>query len=121
MDDLARLVVDLTKAAAGATTASAAVVAKGALNIKNDARANVAKTAPVHNAHALNAITYDLGPTGLEAEIGYDKDKRGGSLGNILEFGSRKNPPHRDLGLALDAEEPRFEAALDVAAGKLLW
>jgi hypothetical protein len=32
-------------------------------------------------------------------------------LGNLLEFGGGgdHSPPHRDLGRALDAEEPRFE------------
>lgn len=121
MDNLTRLAADLALAGGKAAATSAAVVAKGALNVKDEARANVQRSAPVQNAYAYAAISYDLSDAGLEAEIGYDKDKRGGSLGNILEYGSRKNPPHRDLGRALDTEEPRFEAAIEAAAGKLLW
>jgi hypothetical protein len=57
----------------------------------------------------------------VQAEIGYDKDKRGGALGNLLEYGSAAtNPPHRDIGRALDAEEPRFIAAIEAIGVRLL-
>jgi hypothetical protein len=111
------LAAAILRAIATTTVEVTAVVAKGALNVKNDARRNVEQSAPVSNAHAQNAITYDnphLAGMVIEAEIGYDKDKNGGALGNLLEFGGGgdKSPPHRDLGRALDVEEPRFEAAL---------
>jgi hypothetical protein len=102
------------------------VIQKGALNIKNDARKNVAESAPTRNAHAQYAITYETHMGGAtlspRAEIGYDKDKPGGALGNLLEFGGGKDhsPPHRDLGRALEAEEPRFEAAISTIASRLL-
>jgi hypothetical protein len=99
------------------------VVAKGADNIKRDARANVDKSAPVHNAHAQYAITYDdpsANGTVISSEIGYDKEIRGGSLGNLLEYGSRNSSPHRDLGRALDAETPRFEQQLAEIEKRLL-
>jgi hypothetical protein len=99
------------------------VVAKGANNIKRDARENVGRSAPIHNAHAQYAITYD-DPTAngsvISSEIGYDKELRGGSLGNLLEYGSRNNSPHRDLGRAFDAETPRFEQHLADIAMRLL-
>lgn len=120
MDTPSTLAADMLRAAAGAAVGARAVVAKGALNVKKGAQENVAKSAPVHNAHAGSAISYDLDTSGLGAEIGYDKDKRGGALGNLLEYGSRKNAPHRDLGRALDDEEKRFEAAMDALVGKLL-
>lgn len=110
--------------------AAVAVVKRGALNVKNDARRNVRASAPVHSAHAYAAITYDVDVerTEIVAEIGYDKDKDKGSgkrtgpggLGNILEFGSANNPPHRDVGRALDDEEPRFADALGDMGEKLL-
>jgi hypothetical protein len=111
------LAAAILRAIATTTVEVTAVVAKGALNVKNDARKNVEQSAPVNNAYAQNAITYDsprLAGMVIEAEIGYDKERRGGSLGNLLEFGGGgdKSPPHRDLGRALDVEEPRFEAAL---------
>jgi len=122
MDTPDTLAADLLKAAGEAIVATRAVVQKGALNIKQGAKANVLKSAPINNAHAHHAITYDttVGATAIEAEIGYDRDKRGGKLGNILEYGTRNNPPHRDLGRALDAEEDAFKVNLAAVAARLL-
>lgn len=122
MDTPGTLAAALLKAAAAAVGETRAVVQKGALNVKNEARVNVLRSAPTNNAYAHNAITYDteIGKTTVGAEIGYDKNRRGGALGNILEYGSVNNPPHRDLGRALDAEEPRFEKALGDAVERLL-
>lgn len=122
MDTPETLAADLLKAAGAAVAATQAVVRKGALNVKNDAKANVRKSAPTHNAYAHNAITYetDFAGTTFAAEIGYDKNRNGGALGNILEYGSRKNSPHRDLGRALDKEEEHFPDFLAAAIAKLL-
>lgn len=126
MDTPETLAAALLAAGGKAIVGTRAVVQKGALNVKNEAKANVQKSAPVHNARAHYAITYDtkIGATTVDAEIGYDKDHptagRSAKLGNLLEYGSRNNPPHRDLGRALDAEEPRFEQALAAMAMRLL-
>jgi hypothetical protein len=89
MDTPETLAADMLKAAAEAVVATRAVVQVGALNIKRDAKANVLKSAPIHNAGAAAAITYDtnIGKTTVDAEIGYDKDKKPGRIGNLLEFG----------------------------------
>lgn len=114
----------LIESAAKAVLETRAIVQKGAMNVKTQAKANVLKTAPRRNANAHTAITYDtsIKPTTVEAEIGYDKDRKPGRLGNLLEFGGGgdHSPPHRDLGLALEAEEPRFEAAISAMAERLL-
>jgi hypothetical protein len=115
----------LLAAGRGAQKGAEAVVKRGANNIKNEARRNVQQSAPVHQAGAHKAITYDDPSASLfrvESEIGYDKDISGGSLGNLLEYGGGgdRSPAHRDLGRALDAEEPRFEDALTAMALKLL-
>jgi hypothetical protein len=124
MDTPDSLAADMLKAAAEAIVGTRAVVQKGSLNIKNDARKNVAQSAPIHNAHAANAITYDteIDARGMvvRGEIGYDKGRPGGALGNLLEYGSRNNAPHRDLGRAFDSELPRFEDAIALMATKLL-
>jgi hypothetical protein len=90
-----------------------AVVAKGALNIKRDAakRAGGMAHAPAYP----RSITYDLraGWTGPYADIGPDKQKRQGALGNVLEYGTVNNPPHPHLRPAADAEQPRFEKAIE--------
>jgi hypothetical protein len=116
------LAADMLKAAAEAVAVSRAVVKKGAQNIKTEGRKNAIQSAPAHNARAPYAITYDtdVSRTSIVAEIGYDKDLPGGSLGNLLEYGSRNNPPHRDLGRALEREQSRFEKALGEAAEGLL-
>jgi hypothetical protein len=116
------LAADMLKAAGEAIAVTRAVVTKGAQNIKTQGRKNALASAPVQNAHAPYAITYsvDVDPTSMTAEIGYDKDLPGGDLGNLLEYGSRNSPPHRDLGRALDVEQPRFEKYLGEAAEKLL-
>ena len=116
---------ELLTAGLQAPVRAKAVVKKAANNVKTDARKNVAASAPVHNAHAQYAITYDepsiFGPV-VKSEVGYDKDITGGALGNLLEYGGAgdRSPAHRDLGRAADAEESRFGDALQAMALKLL-
>ena len=114
---LAQLAQDFAQAAAAAPELARAVVAKGALNVKNDARRNAEASSGKHAAGYPATITYSepvVGPL-VESEIG--PEKRGqGNLGPILEYGSVNNQPHRDLGRALDVEEPRFlAAAMEIA------
>lgn len=102
----------------------AKVVNKGALNVKDAARASVQRTAPVHNAHAYTAINYDVEASGqtITAEIGYDKSQNSGRIGNLLEFGGGgdHSPPHHDLRRAMEAEEPRFVDAIGDAGEKAI-
>lgn len=104
---LAAFARELELSATSMPARGAAVVAKGALNVKNEARSNARASSGTHAAKYPDTITYGIDPGGLGAEIG--PERRGqGNLGPILENGSVHNPPHRDLGNALDAEEPRF-------------
>ncbi|WP_329013221.1 hypothetical protein OG271_04010 [Micromonospora rifamycinica] len=118
--ELKRLAVHLEEAAGVAPVEVRKVVQKGALNIKNDARRRVQglRHAPAYPY----AITYDSTetPGGAWADIGPDKDKRQGALGNILEYGTVKNAPIPHMGPAGDAERPRFERALEDLAVRLL-
>jgi hypothetical protein len=96
------------------------VVQRGAQNIKTDLQLD-AEGHP-HAPHFPAAISYDTTVTrdGIRAEIGPDKDKRQGALGNILYFGTAKNPAVLDINGPLDGEEPRFTKAIDDALGDLL-
>jgi hypothetical protein len=87
-----------------------AVVARGALNVKNGWKANAAASSGRHARLYPNSISYDMRPhpTGASAEIGPDKTRPQGALGNLLEFGSVKNPPHMDGARALAAEAAAF-------------
>ncbi|MEU4640830.1 hypothetical protein [Micromonospora sp. NPDC023814] len=78
-------------------------------------------------AHAPDyprAITYDTKDRGVgdgvSAEIGPDKDRRQGALGNILEYGTVNNPPYAHLGPALDRWSPDFVEGLEKAAADAL-
>jgi len=97
-----RLAVSLGKAGRKATLEATAVIAKGALNIKND----MVKDFTGHrNAPAIpRAINYDL--RGLSAEIGVDKRGPQGGLGNILAFGTSRYPARLDHTRGLQREVP---------------
>jgi hypothetical protein len=117
---LNELIAGLDRAHSKALPETEQVVAKGALNVKRDwAR----RWGGLAHAPALPAaVTYDLFhlPGSIRAEVGPDKGKRQGALGNLLEFGSAHNAP-RPGGLpALSAEAPRMEKALADLAEKLL-
>lgn len=101
------------------TTASAAVVTKGALNIKED-WARQWSGHPTYKQLPA-AVSYDVsvGLIQTSAEIGPDKGRPQGALGNIVEFGTSKNAPNPGGGPALQRESPRFEQALAEAAGKV--
>jgi len=116
------LVADIARAGAQVERRSQQVISKGALNITTEWRANARATAGRHARLYPSSIGYDLEPSpfGISAVIGPDKDAAQGALGNLLEFGSSKNPPHNDGGRALAAEEPRFLAAVEALAGELL-
>lgn len=118
--DIDRWIVRIDEAAKVAPTEARKVVAKGALNIKTDARRRVGglKHAPSYPA----SITYDSKetPGGATAEIGPDKNKRQGALGNLIEYGSVHNSPKPHMAPAADAEAPRFEKAMEELAAKPL-
>lgn len=116
--ELKQLTAGFERGAAIAPVEARKVVAKGLLNIKTDARRRISGLA--HAPAYPSSITYDtrFAPAGAAGEVGPDKSKRQGALGNLLEFGSRNNPPHPHLGPAADAEEPRFVAAMTAIAEK---
>jgi hypothetical protein len=116
-DDLRLLVADLGKAEAAAIAEARKVVEKGAVNIKKDWQRRWSGLA--HAPALPAAITYDAGYGfgKIEAEIGPDKGRRQGALGNLIEFGSVNNAPIPGGVPALQAEAPRFEKALIDALG----
>lgn len=84
-----------------------AVVVRGALNIQRDAR-DLAPQSDRLRGYP-HSITFDLDDDGLAADIGPDKDRAQGPLGNILEYGTSTVAPKPHLGPALDNEVPQFE------------
>lgn len=97
------------------------VVKRAAVNVKKDWRAN-ARVSVGNKAGAYPfSITFD-GPTRrghtVEAEVGPDKDKRQGALGNLIEYGApaQNTAPHNDGKRAADKELPAFERNITNAA-----
>ncbi len=114
------LVADLTAAPIEVAAGARPVLQKGALNIKTDwqQRASGLAHAPLYPA----SITYetDFVKGGWEAEIGPDKDRPQGALGNLITYGSANNPPSGDDIAVANAEAPRFEKAIADLAAKAL-
>ena len=97
------------------------VAKKGAQNLK-DALNEQAKKSP-HFRGMAGSVTYTpriiLG--GFGYEVGPDKDRRGGALGNLFFFGGANGGGGTgDLDGALADEEPAFAKALDDAIGKAM-
>lgn len=112
--ELKSLSVNLGRASGAMVAEARAVIAKGSLNIKNDARDNVSDDP--YWKRLAQKINYEQ--VGLSSEIGYD-DEGQGELAGIYEFGSVKREPHPTLLPAFDREAPRFEKAIADLAGKV--
>jgi hypothetical protein len=85
------------------------VVERGCYNIKRDAAS--AAAGHRHLPHYGASITYDVKVAGpvITGEVGPDKRRRQGALGNIAEYGTgRHGPALPVLGPAFEAEVPRF-------------
>lgn len=116
--EVRQLARDLDQAAGQVVPEVAKAVSKGALNIKREMAADAESSG--HYKHFSRSVSYDLLRGGLEAEIGPDKSRMQGALGNILYFGTSKNAPVLNINKPLDSETPRFEKALsDIVGGAL--
>ena len=92
------------------------VTARGAFNIKKDWRDRW--SGHPHITGLARAVSYDVTARArdVEAEIGPDKAKPQGPLGNVIEFGGLKEAPIPAGMPALAAEEPRYvQAIADIA------
>ncbi|MEO3929241.1 hypothetical protein ABGB07_36130 [Micromonosporaceae bacterium B7E4] len=115
---LSRLRADLAEVPKNAHNNVRKAVQFTAHGIRDGARQ--AASGIAHAPHYPRAITYDtkdLGVgRGVTAEIGPDKGRRQGALGNFLEYGDPRTPPQAHLGPALDRWTPDFERGLERAA-----
>lgn len=91
-----------------------------ARNVRDTARKNA--TGMAHAPAFPASITYDLTGSGdrstgsnLTAEIGPDKDRPQGALGNLIEYGSVNNTPQGIMHGALQANETDFETGIQTA------
>lgn len=108
------------KAAQVAPAEVARDVAAGARRVQLDWRRHWSGYA---HARALPAaVTFDTfhALRGPAAEVGPDKRRRQGALGNLFEYGSVKNAPIPGGAPAAAAEEPRLAKALEDAMVRAL-
>ncbi|MFJ5176716.1 hypothetical protein ACIP68_23125 [Streptomyces griseoviridis] len=108
----AQLIRSITLLEANATKA----VAVNAGKVKRTAAQRVSgrKYLPAYPS----SITYTVsrGPEGPEAEIGPDKGRPQGPLGNLIEYGSINNAPIPHLGPALDEHVDDLVRGIELAA-----
>lgn len=114
-----QLVADLGEVAATAGQYVRKAVEVGARNVKTD-WADFSSGLS-HAKHFPRSITYDVttfqgfGASIISAEIGPDKDRPQGALGNLLEYGSVNNSPRSFGANALQANESDFQRGLVAA------
>jgi len=128
VSELDRLVADLGKVGDNTGPFVRKAVEVAARNVKNDARDAVRGRR--HFKQAAAAIDYELkgvqgfGATVLDAEIGYDKGKGSGRLGNLIEFGAPRSnnglAPGSELQTALKKNQGDFESGLEKAVDDAL-
>lgn len=118
--ELRKLASDLSNAPKLIKSEARGVIAKGALNIKNQMRDEVARSRHFRFAHT---ISYDLKVSGdtIEAEIGPEAGGVG-SLAGFAYFGGVNGGGGTvtDPQGALDAEAPNVEKYLDALVAKAL-
>lgn len=117
---LRNLMADLGKIPPKALPAAERLLGKTSLIIKKDAQRRISghPHAPAY-PYSLGYDLYYL-PGQVRSQIGPDKNKRQGALGNILELGTVNNAPLPHLVPALDAEETKFDAYAAALGEKLI-
>lgn len=113
----------LAEAARAPGRVLAPVVKRAAVNVKWEWRSTAKAEAGTHAPAYPYAIDFDdvlASPLSAEVEVGPDKGKRQGALGNLIEFGSVNNPAGLQGQRALDKESESFEKWCAKALGDRL-
>lgn len=112
-DELRAFARDLDKIPSKALPDTDAVLKKGAQNIKDDLVADARSSK--HFKGMAGSISYDsmYGIGHAKYEIGPDKSRRGGALGNIYYFGTSRGGCTGDLEGPLARETPNLERELN--------
>lgn len=109
---LAEVTAEFTLAAETTAAQALLVVKKGCQNIKTDWQQ---AWSGLKGEHKLTrSISYDVtvGVGWIRGEVGPDKNRPQGALGNIIEYGTSRNAPIPGGRPALEREAPRFVQAM---------
>lgn len=109
VSEFRELAADLGKASREAFDEAEKVTKRAAQNIKTTMQDEAKSTGTYR--HFAGSISYDRAMSAgqIAYEIGPDKDRTQGALGNILYFGTSKNAPVLDVEVGLAKEAPEFE------------
>lgn len=118
--ELRSLAADLGKASREVFEEAEATTEKAAHNIKETMRAEAESSGAYR--HFSGSISYDrkMSVGSIAYEVGPDKGRTQGALGNILYFGTSKNAPVLDVESGLSKEAPEFERRIADMAARLL-
>jgi hypothetical protein len=110
----------INKASQVAPADAEKVVFVGAIHIKKDAARRISGHRRWRRLpYSIDFDTY-RSLKGPAADIGPNHAKGQGALGNIPEYGTPTSPPIPYMRPAADAEQPRFEKAMEALAVKAL-
>ena len=117
--ELHRVAANMGKIASGLLPDVDAVVKRGAQNIKDEMVAEA--KASRHFKGMAGSISYDskYGVGSVGYEIGPDKGRRGGALGNIYYFGTSRGGGSGDLEGPMNREAPELAKHLGDLLGDL--
>ena len=112
------LATDLGRTTRAVEKGADKVLERSALGVKN---VMVGQAKASHSGYAkrfASSISYDrrYGVGRMSYEVGPDKSRPQGALGNLLYFGSKNNAPTLDIEAGLIAEEPKLLSEM----GKML-
>ncbi len=118
LSEVRALATDLGKTSREVEREADKVLERGALGVKNAMADDARSTHSGHAKHFHRSISYDrrYGVGRMSYEIGPDKGRIQGALGNLLYFGSSNNAPTLDIEAGLIEEEPKLLSEM----GKML-
>lgn len=118
--EVMKLAADLGKASKKVYDEADRIAEKTALLIKNSMQREARSNG--RTQHFAGSISYDraakLGAIGYE--IGPDKDRTQGALGNLLYFGSSNNGPTLDVEVGIRLHEPDFIKRMEKLGEELI-
>lgn len=121
VSELRTLASDLGKVPGRVVPEVDAVLKRGAANLKDEYNEQFARS--LHFKGAAGSVSFDsvAGVGHVGYEVGPDKDRRGGALGNLFFFGGANGGGGTgDLEGPLDVEAASIEKHIGKALGRLL-
>lgn len=120
LSELRQLDADLGKIPGRAVPPLMAAADKSGQRVRRQMRSDARGIAhaPYFPASITHEVEVKVGQ--IAVEVGPDKGRKQGALGNILYFGTSKNGPVLDINAPLEAEGPKLEKAAADAIEKLI-